>query len=84
MTTHTPDAAQLETGTDGVTPPQPVAVPPASEPTGRAERVEQLKAQLEALPQPLLGEGPHLPWYRLRQQVESRLWNELQEETGCR
>lgn len=82
MTTHTPDVARLETGTDGVTPPQPVAVTPVSDPAGRAERVEQLKAQLEALPQPLPGEGPHLPWYRLRQQIESRLWNELREETA--
>lgn len=82
MTTHTPDVAQLETGTDGVTSLQPVEVTPVPDPEGRAERVEQLKAQLEALPNPLPGEGPHLPWYRLRQQIESRLWNELREETA--
>lgn len=82
MTTHTPDVAQLETGTDALTAPPSVEAPPAPDVAGRAERVEQLKAQLEALPQPLPGEGPHLPWYRVRQQIESRLWNELREETA--
>lgn len=82
MTTHTPDVAQLEIGTDGVTASQSVEAPPAPDAAGRAERVEQLKAQLEALPHPLPGEGPHLPWYRLRQQIESRLWSELREETA--
>lgn len=78
MTTHTPDVAQLEKGIAAGSPPAPVDATsaPADE---RADRIEQLRAQLAALPLPLAGEGPHLPWYRLRQQIETRLANELRE-----
>lgn len=57
---------------------------PSAEPNveDQQERIEQLKSQLAALPEPLPGEGPHLPWFRLRQQIEGRLFAELRSATG--
>ncbi len=48
---------------------------------GPSERVEVLREQLAALPLPLPGEGPHLPWFRLRSDLERELAAEL-EVTG--
>lgn len=53
------------------------AEPPIASTADHQARIKQLKEQLAALPVPLPGEGPHLPWYRLRQQIEGQLWTEL-------
>lgn len=83
MTTHTPDVAEFETGIDLETVRAPVDTTSSPDSDERAERIKQLRAQLDALPLPLPGEGPHLPWYRLRQQIESRLRIEVREATGA-
>lgn len=83
MTTHTPNVAKFETGTGDKSPAPTVNETSSTDPGERTERIEQLKAQLEALPDPLPGEGPHLPWFRVRQQVESQLFAELREATGA-
>ena len=46
-------------------------------PSQQQERIDQLRSQLAALPAPLPGEGPHLPWYRMRQTIEDVLAAEL-------
>jgi hypothetical protein len=45
-----------------------------SESVGDRDRERaQLRAQLAALPEPLPGDGPHLPWFRAREKVVRRL-----------
>jgi hypothetical protein len=83
MTTHTPEIANFETGTDVSPLPAPIDATPSPGPTERTGRITQLKAQLDALPVPTLGEGPDLPLLRLRQQIESRLGIELREATDA-
>jgi hypothetical protein len=74
---------------DAVEPAREVRIPlgqgTESQPTEsetRAERISKIRRQLEALPLPLPGEGPHLPWYRLRLQLDSDLADELQAADG--
>jgi TIR domain len=60
-----------------VLPPELLA-PPTSASTpapgsGRAVERARLQAALRALPEPELGEGPHLPWFRARQRVLNQL-----------
>lgn len=83
MTTHTPDVATFENGADAETRPAQIDATSSPDPDERAVRIEQLRAQLDALPLPLKGDGPHLPWYRLREQIESRLWIELQDASSA-
>lgn len=64
-----------QTPTDAMSRTEPTPSP--DEPESRA-RIEQLEQQLAALPNPLPGEGRHLLWFRLRQEVESTLYTELQ------
>ena len=76
MTTHTPDVATLETETESL-----ALATTAADDSERALRVQQLKDQLDALPEPLPGDGVHLPWVRARQQIEARLFTELRALT---
>lgn len=80
MTTHTPEIAELEQAAPTPAKPDSATLPSIEE---QQERIEQLKSQLAALPEPLPGEGPHLPWFRLRQQIESLLFAELRSATGA-
>lgn len=43
----------------------------------RRARITQLLEQLEALPEPLPEDGPHLPWFRTRNKIESQLHLEI-------
>lgn len=74
MTATTREATPAATNQD--TP----ADPPIASTDDHQARISHLKEQLAVLPLPLPGEGPHLPWYRLRQQIEGQLWTELNNE----
>ncbi|WP_193661476.1 toll/interleukin-1 receptor domain-containing protein [Nocardioides kribbensis] len=64
LTTSTPQVESVSIEETDVPAAEPSEVTPTVE-----EQVEQLRAQLEALPQPIPGEGPHLPWYRARERI---------------
>lgn len=44
----------------------------------RRARITQLLEQLAALPEPEPWDGPHLPWFRVRNKIESQLHLEIQ------
>lgn len=51
----------------------------ASHVTGESQqRITQLLTQLAALPEPDVSDGPHLPWFRVRNKIESQLHREIQ------
>lgn len=51
----------------------------ASHVTGESQqRITQLLTQLAALPKPDVSDGPHLPWFRVRNKIESQLHREIQ------
>lgn len=78
MTTHTPEVAHAPAPSAGRGIEQSTATPRSRT---QQERIEQLRSQLAALPTPLPGEDPNLPWYRLRQTIEGLLATELQSTT---